>query len=213
MSVTVVDYGRGGNILSLVSALHAVGASVFVSNDPDQIRGAERLILPGVGAFGAAMCALRTLELDSALIDAVRIGTPLLGICVGCQVLLDVGEEFGEHSGLSLIPGRVRSLPLGRLDNVTPVRVPHVGWRCLEVFSYDPIVGWCGSDDMVYFVHSFAPHPINPDDAIAHVLINGVHIPVALRRGSVVGLQFHPEKSGPTGLSILSRFLSWEPDP
>lgn len=210
--MTVVDYGRGGNIHSLVGALRAVGASVVVSSDPNRIRGAERLILPGVGAFGAAMCALRSLKLDSALIDTVGMGTPLLGICVGCQVLLDVGEEFGEDSGLGLIPGRVRSLPPRRLDTAVPVRIPHVGWRRLKVCEQDPIVGWCGSKDMVYFVHSFAPDPVNSDDVTAHVSINDAHIPVALRRGSVLGTQFHPEKSGPTGLSILSRFLSWEPN-
>jgi imidazole glycerol-phosphate synthase subunit HisH len=195
--VTVVDYGRG-NLFSLEQALRHVGADVHITSRPDELRAADRVILPGVGAFGDAGAALRARGLDGPLVEVAREGRPLLGICVGCQLLLDEGEEFGRHPGLGLVPGVVRRLPEGA------VRIPNVGWRRLEPAAGSAFTG------MVYFVHSYAPYARDEADVAATIALNGQRVPAALRRGSIVGVQFHPEKSGPVGLSLLARFIAGE---
>lgn len=203
----VVDYGRG-NLFSLGQALRHLGADFEISDDPAAVAGADRIVFPGVGAFGDAMAGLGARGLVDPIRKAVDRGVPLLGICVGCQLLLAEGEEFGTHAGLGLLPGTVRRLPSPRPDDPAAIRIPNVGWRAVEAAPDDPVVGPLSNGDMVYFVHSFAPFVDDPGDAIGWLSVNGTRAPVAIRRDNVVGVQFHPEKSGPVGLTLLDRFLS-----
>ena len=205
--ITIVDYGRG-NLFSLGQALRHLGAAFTVSDDPDRVAAAERIILPGVGAFGDAARGLAARGLAEAVTAAGTAGTPILGICVGCQLLLSTGEEFGTHAGLDLIPGTVARLPEARADDPDPIRIPNVGWRRLETRADDPLLAALEPEDMVYFVHSYAPMVAEEADATAWLVINGARVSVAVRRDNVMGVQFHPEKSGPVGLRVLARFVA-----
>lgn len=207
--IVVVDYGRG-NLFSLGQALRQLGADHVISDDPDALARAERIIFPGVGAFGDAMAGLRERGLVDPLRAAVQSGTPILGICVGCQLLLTRGEEFGQHDGLDLIPGTVARLPEPKADDPDRARIPNVGWRPLDVRESAPLVGTLRPDDWMYFVHSYAPMVDRESDVAATIRINGADIPVAIARDNIVGVQFHPEKSGPAGLRLLARFLEAE---
>jgi glutamine amidotransferase len=204
--IVVVDYGRG-NLFSLGQALRQLGVEHVISDDPAVLAGADRIIFPGVGAFGDAMGGLRQRGLIEPLRDAARAGTPILGICVGCQLLLSRGEEFGLHEGLDLIAGTVARLPGPQPDDPDAVRIPNVGWRPLQVRPGAPVLDAVQADDWMYFVHSYAPMVDNADDIAAAIHINGADIPVAIARGNIIGVQFHPEKSGPAGLRLLARFL------
>lgn len=204
--ITIVDYGRG-NLFSLGQALRHLGADFVVSDDPEAVAVAERIILPGVGAFGDAVRGLAARGLAAPVRVAAAAGTPILGICVGCQLLLSRGEEFGAHAGLDLIPGTVARLPETRPDDPDPIRIPNVGWRQIETRAEDPLLAALEPDDMVYFVHSYAPMVEEEADATAWLAINGARVSVAVRRDNVMGVQFHPEKSGPVGLRILARFV------
>ena len=199
--IVIVDYGRG-NLFSLSRALDHVNAEHEITTDPVRIAAASKIILPGVGAFGDAMAALRRLDLVKPLKDAAARGVPLLGICLGMQMLVDESEEFGLHDGLRLIPGRVQRLRAG-----TDTRIPNVGWRRLAARNGSHLMADWPDDAMVYFVHSYAALPEDPADIVAFTRINGADVPAIIRRGSVVGYQFHPEKSGTQGLRLLARFL------
>ena len=209
-TVTVIDYGSG-NLLSVARALEHCGASVLVSQDPADIESAERLVLPGVGAFADGMAHLR----ERALIEPIRrfatSGRPLLGICLGMQMLATVSEEFGEHAGLDLIRGRVLRIPRVTLDG-RPQKTPHIGWA--DLLPADGI-DWKGSllDDTpagtsVYLVHSYTVLPENPAHRLADCFHGGHRIAASIRNGNVIGCQFHPEKSGTAGLRILRGFLA-----
>jgi len=204
--VTVVDYGRG-NLFSLARALDRVGASHVFTDDPAAVEEAECLILPGVGAFADAMGALGERGLVEPLRRAAASGTPLLGICLGMQVLATRGEEFGAHEGLGLIPGTVRRLPEGD-GGPESLRIPNVGWRSLSLRAADPVLEHVDAGTMFYFVHSFAPAVDDPAHVSATVAFNGADIAAVIRRDRVVGTQFHPEKSGPAGLALLHRFVA-----
>ncbi len=206
MRVTVVDYGRG-NLFSLARALDHVGASHVFTEAPDAVEHAECLILPGVGAFADAMAALGERGLVEPLRRAAAQGTPLLGICLGMQVLATRGEEFGAHEGLGLIPGTVKRLPEGD-GRPNSLRIPNVGWRPLTLHAADPILEHADADTMFYFVHSFAPAVDDPAHVSATVAFNGADIAAVIRKDRVVGTQFHPEKSGPAGLALLRRFVT-----
>ena len=207
--IIVVDYGRG-NLFSLGQALRHLGAVYEVSSDPARVIAAERIILPGVGAFGDAMRGLIDRGLVEALKSAAAKGTPLLGICVGCQLLLSRGEEFGRNDGLGLISGTVARLPRPRDGDPAAIRIPNVGWRHLSVRPSAPVLEVLSDADLMYFVHSYAPMVADPDAIAATIHVNGADIPVAVHRGNVVGVQFHPEKSGAAGLKLLGRFLETE---
>jgi glutamine amidotransferase len=204
--IVVVDYGRG-NLFSLGQALRHLGAAHTVSSDPAEVVAAERIVLPGVGAFGDAMKGLAERGLVEPLKHVATRGTPFLGICVGCQVLLSAGEEFGRHDGLGIIPGTVARLPAPREGDPAAIRIPNVGWRHLDVRPGAPVLGALNGADLVYFVHSYAPMADDPANVAATIRVNGADIPVAVHRGNVVGVQFHPEKSGVVGLKLLRRFL------
>jgi glutamine amidotransferase len=204
--VTVVDYGVG-NMNSVINALRHLGAAVTVSEDPDQVAKAERLVLPGVGAFPDGMRLLRERGLDAAMREAVAKERPLLGICLGMQLLFDVSEEFGHATGLGFIPGRV-----ARLTPTEGYKVPQIGWNRLI-----PADGstWQGTvlaatqpGTMVYFVHSYAPVPADEGHLLAWSDYGGHRVTATIQHGHVSGCQFHPEKSGPAGLTILDTFLT-----
>lgn len=208
--VAVVDYGIG-NILSVTRALEHCGADVDLVDSPDGIASADRVVLPGVGAFEDGMRGLNEKGLSEPLRVHAREGKPLLGICLGMQMLMEWSDEFGRHAGLGLIPGEVRAIPAAGVDGL-PHKIPHIGWNALTVPS--PETGWEGSlleglsaGEAVYFVHSFTPVPSDVSHRLADCLYNGLRISAAIRRGAVTGCQFHPEKSAAVGLRIIRNFL------
>jgi glutamine amidotransferase len=207
--VTVIDHGIG-NLLNVVRALEHCGGTVRVVQSASAgMSEASRLVLPGVGAFGDGMAELRSRGFDDAVRRFAATGRPLLGICVGLQMLFDASEEMGEHAGLGLLPGRVRAVaPRG--SNGEAHRIPHIGWRPLE-----PAGSWAGTvladlqaRERVYFVHSFCAEPEHAAHRLAEVDYDGVRICAAVRRDNVQGCQFHPERSGAPGLAMLRRFLA-----
>lgn len=207
--VAVIDYGVG-NLLSVQRGLERCGAKVTVTADPEQILAAKRVVLPGVGAFGNAMQALERLGLVAVIRDVVQRQTPLLGICLGMQLLLEESEEFGITAGLGLIPGRVIPVPTQTLSGETQ-KIPHIGWSALQPSGASG--GWRGTllqdnrpGEAAYFVHSFMAVPTDLVHRIADCVYGGHLVPAAIGRDRTTGCQFHPEKSGEVGLKILRRF-------
>jgi len=213
--VVVVDYGRG-NLWSVGQAVAAVGGEPQISTEPAVVRAAEQLILPGVGAFGDAMAGLRARGLDEAVLAFAATGRPLLGVCLGMQLLLEASTEFGHHAGLGLIRGQVERLPAPAAPARGAIRsykIPNVGWCRLE-----PAAGgtpWTESlfaavkpGDFAYFVHSYAAHPMDPRHRLADIELGGVPVAAAITAGPITGCQFHPEKSGEVGLAILRAFVA-----
>lgn len=199
--VAIIDYGVG-NLFSLKSSFASIGVDAVVSADPDVLRSADRLILPGVGAFGDAAAKLRESGLDKVLLEEVANGKPLMGICLGMQMLLDVSFEYGEHKGLGLIPGEIR--PIGE---VIPedLPIPQIGWNALRLKGEKhPIFKYVNDGDHVYFVHSY--YGANCDESVIADTEYGAYLTAAVAKGNVCGCQFHPEKSGKVGLSILKAF-------
>ncbi|MFD2235483.1 imidazole glycerol phosphate synthase subunit HisH [Phaeospirillum tilakii] len=206
MSTVVVDYGRG-NLFSLSQALRVLGASHEISSDPTRIAAAERVVLPGVGAFGDGMAALTDAGLVAPLREIARRGTPMLGICLGMQLLAGRGLEFGDHLGLGIIPGIVERLP--DLPGDDAMRIPNVGWREISPMSGGTdLFATLPPKPMMYFVHSYAMAPTDPACIAATIPFNGRDVCVSVRVGNVVGYQFHPEKSGAQGLELIRNFLS-----
>lgn len=199
--VAVVDYGVG-NLFSLCSSLAAIGAETVVTDDPAVLSSADRIILPGVGAFGDAADKLRERGLFDVLRQLANEGKPLLGICLGMQLLFEKGFEYGEHEGLGLIRGEVRPIV-----EVIPadLKIPHIGWNALHFTGEkSPIFRYLNEGDFVYFVHSF--YGKNEDGSVIATAEYGAHLTAAVGRGNVFGCQFHPEKSGNVGLKILKAF-------
>ena len=198
--IAIVDYGVG-NLFSLKSSFAAIGQQAFVTSKPEEILSASRIILPGVGAFGDAAQKLKALGLDKTLQTADRRGTPLLGICLGMQLLFEESCEFGRHEGLGLIKGAVR--PIGE---VIPkeLKIPQIGWNALEVVKPSHIFKYLKKDRHVYFVHSY--HATGCFEALTAVTDYGAPLTAAVQAENVFGCQFHPEKSGPVGLGILRAF-------
>ena len=203
--IAVIDYGRG-NLFSLSRALEHVGARHRVTADPEAVATAEGLVLPGVGAFGDAMAALARSDLIDAITDAARRGTPLLGICLGMQLLFRSSSEFGRHFGLDLIPGTVERLPRGR-GGREDLRIPNVGWRKPALWRDDPLTAGVTQGQMFYFVHTYVARPDDPETVVATIPVNGLDAAIMVRRGNVVGCQFHPEKSAAPGLGLLKRYV------
>lgn len=207
--ITVIDYGVG-NLLSVQRGLEHCGAKVILTAEPEQILGAKRVVLPGVGAFGNAMQALERLGLIAVIRELANQQTPLLGICLGMQLLLEESEEFGITVGLGLIPGRVIPVPTQTLLGEKQ-KIPHIGWSALHLSSAS--AGWNGTilqdnhpGEAAYFVHSFMAAPANPAHRIAECVYGGHLVPAVIGRDQITGCQFHPEKSGEVGLKILRRF-------
>ena len=207
--LTIVDYDIG-NVRSLAKAFEAAGVPVLRSDDPGALASADRLVLPGVGAFGACAAALRARGLFELVAERARAGVPLLGVCVGMQLLFDASEERGEHDGLGLLPGRVVRFDDMEDADGRPLKVPHMGWNQLSPRGTHPVVD--GRADHVYFVHSYHASPTQPSDVLATASY-GIEVPAIVVRGTVVGVQFHPEKSHTAGLALLRRFAAWTPAP
>jgi glutamine amidotransferase len=210
--ITLLDYGMC-NMLNVARALEHAGADVHVTEDSKEATAAERLVVPGVGAFSECMRAVNNLGHGDAILEFVKSGRPMLGICVGMQILFEASEEFGETPGLGILPGRVRIIPNIKASGV-PQRVPHIGWnhliepqggRSWEKTLLQPF-GAVGP--AVYFVHSFAAQPSNDDDRLADCDYGGHRISAMVKRDNVTATQFHPERSGMVGLSMLKEFLS-----
>ncbi len=201
--IAIIDYGVG-NLFSLKCSLSAAGADAIVTGDPEIIRSADKLILPGVGAFGDAAALLRRDGLDKLVIEEAHRGKPLLGICLGMQLLFDYSTEYGRHGGLGLIPGCVRPvrdyIPEG-------YKIPHIGWNALrfpEGQPVSPLFRYIREGDCVYFVHSFCG--VECGENVIALAEYGTLLTAAAAKGSVYGVQFHPEKSGGVGLRILKAF-------
>lgn len=199
--IAIIDYGVG-NLFSLKSSLAMIGAQAIVTGDADVLRIADRLILPGVGAFGDARQKLAQTGLDAALCAEAARGKPVLGICLGMQMLFDRSLEYGEHKGLGLIPGEVVPMA-GRLPE--GLKIPHIGWNALAIRKPDhPLMKYTESGDCVYFVHSF--YASDCADSVIATAEYGIDVTAAVAKGNVMGCQFHPEKSGTVGLGILKAF-------
>lgn len=208
--VAVIDYGVG-NLLSVSRALARCGAVVSITSDPARILSAPRVVLPGVGAFANGMQELKRRGLDDVVREVAGRGVPLLAICLGMQMLMDESHEFGLTRGLGIIPGAVMPIPTSSGDGAR-LKVPHIGWSPLlavhgaEKWEMSPLRG-IRPGDAAYFVHSFMAEPTLAAHRIAECRYGSVHIAAAIGRGNVLGCQFHPEKSGQTGLRILREFV------
>ncbi len=199
--IAIVDYGVG-NLFSLKSSLAAIGADGVVTADPQVLRASDRILLPGVGAFGDAAAKLRASGLARVVVDEANAGKPILGICLGMQMLFDRSLEYGEHAGLGLIPGEIRPI-----EEVIPAdyKIPHIGWNALNFGGKSsPLFRYIHEGDFVYFVHSY--HAAKCDEHVIATSEYGEPLTAAVARDNVFGCQFHPEKSGTVGLNILKAF-------
>lgn len=202
--IAIIDYGVG-NLFSLKSSFAALGESAAVTSDPDEIKAADRVILPGVGAFSDAAEKLRRTGLDRTVADVCADGKPIMGICLGMQLLFEESLEYGRHRGLGLIPGTVRPIA-----EVIPkgLKIPHIGWNALDFRRESPIFSHIKNGDYVYFVHSY--YAADCDEFVTSTADYGAPLTASVQRGNVFGCQFHPEKSGDVGLAILKAFCETE---
>ncbi len=202
--IAIIDYGVG-NLFSLASSFKAIGYETVVTGDADVIRKADKLILPGVGAFGDAVRKLRDSGLDKVVINEANKGKYLLGICLGMQMLFDKSFEYGEHEGLGLIKGNV--IPM---ENTIPknLKIPHIGWNALHFENKSPLFKYINDGDCVYFVHSY--YAENCEPSLIATAEYGKELTAAVQNKNVFGCQFHPEKSGKVGLNILKAFCEME---
>lgn len=201
--IAIVDYGVG-NLFSLSSSLKALGIESELTADPTRLQQADQVILPGVGAFGDAMKKLQATGLDQAVKQLAASGKPLLGICLGMQLLFDSSEEFGQQAGLGLIPGRVVSLKEAFEKKGIELKVPHIGWNPITIKQTSPLLKNIQEQDQFYYVHSFYA-----TDCESHLVATseyGVSVPGIVAKDNVYGTQFHPEKSGKVGLALLQAF-------
>jgi glutamine amidotransferase len=202
--IAIVDYGVG-NLFSLVSSFQAIGVDAVATGDKTIIAAAEKILLPGVGAFEDAANKLFSSGLADTLLAEVKKGKPLLGICLGMQLLFEKSYEYGEHRGLGLIHGEIRPIS-GVVDS--GLKVPHIGWNALKFRKETPLFKYVKDGDYVYFVHSY--YGANCDDSCIATTEYGVDLTAAVASGNVYGCQFHPEKSGEVGLNILRAFCEME---
>ncbi len=202
--IAIIDYGVG-NLFSLQSSFAAIGAEAVVTADPEVIRQADRILLPGVGAFEDAAAKLRNSGLQEILLEEVAKGKPMMGICLGMQLLFEKSYEYGEHPGLGLIPGAVRPIA-----DVIPedLKIPHIGWNALHLERENPLFRYIKEGDFVYFVHSY--YAADCGEALIASTHYGAPLTAAVAKDNVYGCQFHPEKSGEVGLKILKAFCELE---
>ena len=204
--VVIVDYEMG-NLRSVQKALEKVGATAVITQDAEAVRRAGRLVVPGVGAFGDAMAALRRRGLDEAVKEFLAAGRPFLGICLGLQLLFDEGLEEGRHAGLGVVRGRCVPLPADlRGPDGRALKVPHMGWNDLEVVRRSPLLAGLPDDFQVYFVHGYV---VEPEDAglVSTRTEYGVKFTSSIWRENILAVQFHPEKSQNVGLRMLENFV------
>ncbi len=194
--IAIIDYGMG-NLRSVQKAFEFVGYDAVITDDIEKIRKADKIVLPGVGAFGDAIKTIREKHIDEEIYKAVDLKKPFLGICLGMQMVFDKSYEYGEHEGLGIIKGEIKLLP----DNV---KRPHIGWNSLDIKMRSPLFEGLGDEPYVYFVHSYFLETDAP--VVSATTFYGREIQVAAQKDNVFALQFHPEKSGNTGLKILKNF-------
>jgi glutamine amidotransferase len=208
-TVAIIDYGVG-NLFSVHKAFSKIGVNSFITSNPEEITSSSKVVLPGVGAFKNGMRKLIETDLSNIVKDVANSGKPLLGICLGAQMLLDSSEEFGDTLGLGLIRGKVTGIP--KLSNSGQrIRVPNIGWNNLcyprgASSTKGTILDSIPETSMTYFVHSFMMSPEDPDTRLADIDYEGIRISAAIKSGNISGTQFHPEKSGTIGLQILRNF-------
>ncbi|MBQ5801917.1 MAG: imidazole glycerol phosphate synthase subunit HisH [Clostridia bacterium] len=202
--VVIVDYGVG-NLFSIISSFRAIGVEAVATGDIEVIRKAERILLPGVGAFEDAAKKLFSSGLAEVIIEKANSGTPLLGICLGMQLLFDKSYEYGEHKGLGLIPGEIKPL-----SGIVPsaYKIPHIGWNALTFPNPHPLFERVKEGECVYFVHSY--YAVTAEKTVIAQTEYGAPVTAAVASGNVYGCQFHPEKSGETGLNVLRAFSQME---
>lgn len=202
--VTIIDYGIG-NLRSIEKAFETVGATVHRTDDAQDVTSAERLVLPGVGAFRACIDEIRRRNLEAPIHRAIDRGTPFLGICVGMQLLFETGYEKGRHEGLGILPGSVAHFR--EVDEEMPdaLSVPHMGWNAIESTRKSPLLNGLGDTPYVYFVHSYHPVADDTGDVLATTTY-GHEFPSVVQHAHVFGVQFHPEKSQAAGLGLLENF-------
>ncbi len=200
--VAIVDYGVG-NLFSLKSSFSAIGANAVVTSSKSELESADSIILPGVGAFQDAAKKLKDSGLENTVISLAKNGKPLMGICLGMQLLFEKSFEYGEHNGLGLIKGEIRPI-----EAVVPkgYKIPHIGWNSLEIKKPSPIFENVNNGEYVYFVHSY--YAADCENSVTAVSDYGAPLTAAVQSGNVFGCQFHPEKSGETGLKILRSFVA-----
>ena len=200
--IGIINYGLG-NLFSLRSSFEAIGENVIVTGDPKEITACDRLILPGVGAFRDAADLLSKTGLDKVIKNEAASGKPILGICLGMQLLLEISYEYGEWNGLGLIPGVIRPIKERIGEDLL---IPQIGWNALKLYHDHPLFADTAEGDYVYFVHSYYADA-SPEHVIATTEY-GAELTAAVAKDNVIGCQFHPEKSGPVGLKILRRFCA-----
>jgi glutamine amidotransferase len=206
--IAVLDY-KGGNLASVSAVLEHLGLPHVVTDDPAAVRAAERVLFPGVGAAAASMDNLRRSGLDASLREALDAGKPVLGICIGCQLLLDSSQEDGGTACLGLVPGEVKRFAFPRLPGAP--KVPHMGWNPVAWRQEHPVAAGIPSGTMFYYVHSYYPAPSLPELTLGTSEYGGLEFVAAFGRKNLVATQFHPEKSGEAGLRLLANFASWTP--
>ena len=202
--VAIIDYGVG-NLFSLRSSFAAIGAEAEVTSDPETIRRADRVILPGVGAFGDAADKLRETGLDKVVQEEAARGKPLMGICLGMQLLFERSVEYGEHKGLGLLKGEIRPIA-ERIP--AELKIPQMGWNALKIVRESPLFKYTKDGEYVYFVHSYSA--VDCEDSLLASTEYGADLIACVGKGNVFGCQFHPEKSGETGLRMLKAFCETE---
>ena len=201
--VVIIDY-QAGNLTSVVRSFKVLGVEGEVTHDPDAVARAERIVFPGVGAAGRAMAILKELKLDQALKKAFDKGVPILGICLGAQVILEFSDENDNTPCLGLIPGRTRALP-----RQPGLKIPHMGWNTVSFLRQHPISQGLPESAEYYFVHSYYPSPAQ-ENMVLWVTEHGITFPSVMGQRNLVATQFHPEKSGRFGLQLLKNFLAWD---
>lgn len=207
--IAIVDYGAG-NLTSVARAVSFLGFTPKVTADPDEIGTADRIIFPGVGAAGSAMAGMADKGIDFAMKKAFKKGTPMLGICVGCQIIMEKSQE-NDALCLGLIPGEVKAFPRKmKTEEGWALKVPHMGWNGLDIVQDHPLFQGIKSDDEFYFVHSYFPVPRDEENVFGRTLY-GVNFTSALGKENLFATQFHLEKSGEPGLLILKNFCVWKP--
>jgi glutamine amidotransferase len=206
-NIVIVDYGHG-NLFSIVQACHFLGYSTTLSSNPHLILGASNLILPGVGSFEIAMKKLQQYDLIETLAKFVKSGKPIMGVCLGMQLLFDESSEFGKHTGLGFIKGKVIKFP--EIVNNQKIRIPHIGWNTIYKSELDwlatPLVN-TNNESLMYFVHSYYVKPDSNDNILTYSNYSGFEFCSSVKKDNIFGFQFHPEKSGKEGLCIYDNFL------
>ncbi len=207
--IGIIDY-RAGNLTSVARAIQYLNFKGIISSDPEELKKCDRIIFPGVGAARSAMESLKEFGLDEFLKEAFKKGTPILGICLGTQIIMEESEEDGGTLTLGLIPGKVFRFPDPLIWKGEVLKVPHMGWNGVQWLRDHPVIKGLDPDFEYYFVHSYFPRPVK-EDFILGITFYGISFPSAIAFENLVAFQFHPEKSGRPGLMILKNFCEWKP--